>query len=234
MVCVTKAGLINKARLACNIGCGPRLTCHFAVIRNAAFQVRGELVLGQSTLTGAGNASILHGPFGVAIDRSVSPNRIYVADTLHNRILGWDDVAGLTNGDEPKLVLGQQDFDSYGASGGILSGDSAGPGPGSLSGPTGVAVDGSGNVYVADTGNNRVLEYNEPFASCASLPCAGPVASAVFGQGSGVEASGGRFTTSESASAQRAQQPCRRRSRFARQSLRCRFLTIESLNTTAC
>lgn len=27
-----------------------------------------------------------------------------------------------------------------------------------LSGPTGVAVDGSGNVYIADTGNNRVVE----------------------------------------------------------------------------
>ena len=29
-------------------------------------------------------------------------------------------------------------------------------GPGQLSGPAGVAVDGAGNLYVSDTGNNRV------------------------------------------------------------------------------
>ena len=31
--------------------------------------------------------------------------------------------------------------------------------------PAGVAVDGSGNLYVADKGNNRVLEYNTPLTS---------------------------------------------------------------------
>src|SRR5437773_1812030 len=47
--------------------------------------------------------------------------------------------------------------------------------------PTGVAVDSSGNVYVADLSNNRVLEYSNPLATDT-------VADQVFGQG-------GSFTT---------------------------------------
>lgn len=36
---------------------------------------------------------------------------------------------------------------------------------GSLCDPTGVAVDASGNLYVADTENNRVLEYDTPLVT---------------------------------------------------------------------
>ncbi len=41
--------------------------------------------------------------------------------------------------------------------------------------PRGVAVDSNGDLYVADTSNNRVLEYNTPFIS-------GTIADRVFGQ----------------------------------------------------
>ncbi len=44
-------------------------------------------------------------------------------------------------------------------------------------------MDSGGNLYVADFGNNRVLEYNTPFASCGSFPCVGGSANLVFGQG---------------------------------------------------
>jgi RHS repeat-associated protein len=37
---------------------------------------------------------------------------------------------------------------------------SGGPGKGQLSGPRGVATDSNGNVWVADTGNNRIEEFN--------------------------------------------------------------------------
>ena len=40
-----------------------------------------------------------------------------------------------------------------------------GLGPDSLCAPFGVAVDAAGNLYRADTGNRRVLEYNTPFSS---------------------------------------------------------------------
>ena len=35
-------------------------------------------------------------PNGVAIDKSISPNRIYVVDSVNNRVLAWKDVTALT------------------------------------------------------------------------------------------------------------------------------------------
>src|SRR5260370_32488269 len=46
----------------------------------------------------------------------------------------------------------------------------------------GAAVDPSGNLYVADSDNSRVVEYNTPFAGCGSFPCVGGPANLVFGQ----------------------------------------------------
>ena len=48
----------------------------------------------------------------------------------------------------------------------------------SLCGPTGVALDAAGNVYVADTDNSRVLEYDALTLSAGSA-----FADRVFGQG---------------------------------------------------
>lgn len=42
----------------------------------------------------------------------------------------------------------------------ILKWGTTGSGPGQFSGPAGVAVDGAGDVYVADTGNNRVQKFD--------------------------------------------------------------------------
>src|SRR6202041_1589124 len=53
-----------------------------------------------------------------------------------------------------------------------------------LCAPEGVAVDGLGNLYIADTGNNRVLEYSNPFAACGgAFPCVAGPATLVIGQG---------------------------------------------------
>src|SRR5208283_5198988 len=118
----------------------------------------------------------LYGPVAVAIDASVVPNRLYVSDSENNRILGYKDVATLINGGLADLVIGQPAFSSNGC-------NNAGPSAGSLCVPDGVAVDASGNLYVADYSNNRVLEYNTPFAGCGSFPCVGRPANRVFGQG---------------------------------------------------
>jgi uncharacterized protein (TIGR03437 family) len=100
----------------------------------------------------------LFNPTGVALDTSVTPPRIYVADTGNNRILAWKDAVGFTNGKPADLVIGQLDFFSTGAKG-----------PGSalstgFSAPTGLAVD-QGDLYVADSGNNRILRFRKPFAT---------------------------------------------------------------------
>lgn len=56
--------------------------------------------------------------------------------------------------------------------------------------PTGVALDSNDNLYVADSANNRVLEYDQPLGSAAACAtpgqpgCAGDlIADRVFGQG---------------------------------------------------
>jgi uncharacterized protein (TIGR03437 family) len=99
-------------------------------------------------------------PTGIALDTSVTPPRIYVADTGNNRVLAWKDAVGFTNGKPADLVIGQLpgDFYSTGAKG---PGTSLSTG---FSAPTGLAVD-QGDLYVADSGNNRVLRFKKPFAT---------------------------------------------------------------------
>jgi sugar lactone lactonase YvrE len=117
-------------------------------------------------------------PGGIAFDAA---GHLYAADTANNRVLGWKSASGLTNGQGADLVIGQPDFFSRGP---------LPAGPGTLYSPSGVAVDSFGNLYVADFGNSRVLEFNAPFAACSSFPCVGGAANLVFGQG----ASGADFT----------------------------------------
>ncbi len=80
----------------------------------------------------------LSNPFGVWGDRA---GRIYVADTSNNRIRLIED-------GRVRSVAGSG---SYG-----FSGDGGPASAASLAAPTGVAGDGSGRLYVADTFNHRV------------------------------------------------------------------------------
>ena len=139
----------------------------------------GDRVLGQIDLAhNAANLVDAKGlaiPDGVAIDLSVMPNRVYVADHHNNRVLGWKDAASFSNGAPADVVIGQPDF---------ISSDCLATSDSDLCIPTGVAVDGSGNLYVADFGNSRVLEYTNPFIACGGVfPCVGGPANLVFGQG---------------------------------------------------
>jgi uncharacterized protein (TIGR03437 family) len=115
----------------------------------------------------------LNAPTSIAFDTSSSPPIMYVADTGNNRVLAWRDpdslaVCGtattLTCG-AASLVIGQADMYSTLAQG---------PGAGStaplgLSAPTAVAVDPSGNLYVADGVNNRILRFPAPFKQTGPL-----------------------------------------------------------------
>ena len=143
-----------------------------------------DAVLGQLDLThqmlNLTDAQGLWNPQAVAIDASVMPNRLYVADFNNSRVLGWKNTGSFANGAPADLVIGQPDFLSYFCNGASATETSAG----SLCFPEGVAVDGSGNLYVADTDNSRVLEYANPFSACNNtFPCVGGPAIVVLGQG---------------------------------------------------
>jgi len=146
----------------------------------AALSATGQIALNRTPSRVAGHSQVpivtvapnlpeardLNGPSGIAIDGSVSPPILYVSDTGNNRVLAWRDATGFQNGAPADLVIGQRDFNT------TLE---AGPGTSLSTGlrsPTGIAVDGQGNVYVADSGNNRILRYPRPFqqADAFKLP----------------------------------------------------------------
>jgi sugar lactone lactonase YvrE len=141
-----------------------------------------NLVLGQvdfaASLVNLLDAKSLDAPQGLAVDTSAPRNHLYVADRINNRVLGWLDAAGFSNGAPADLVIGQPDFSSTVFGFGLE--------PKTFSSPEGVAVDSKGNLYVADAGNNRVLEFPNPFAACPSFPCVLSQVEApalIFGQG---------------------------------------------------
>ena len=155
------AGLI-----ALSLGAAP------AAVLAASLDTTADHVLGQTLFTtalannGGLNASGLTIPYGVAVDARTG--RLYVADQNNNRVLSWPNAAALANHQAADLVIGQPGFTTNTANNGGL-------GKASLNGPRGVAVDAQGNLFVADSGNNRVLEYNAPLANHAA-------AARVFGQ----------------------------------------------------
>ena len=103
----------------------------------------------------------LYSPQSIALDTSLTPPALYIADTGNNRILGWKNATAFTNGKHADLVVGQRDFCSTNP-GGPATAFTAG-----LSAPTGLAVFGS-DLYVVDAGNNRVLRFRKPLATPAS------------------------------------------------------------------
>ena len=86
----------------------------------------------------AGQAKLYY-PRGVAVD---SGGNLYIADAGNNRIRKVDSTGTITT------IAGTGD--------GGFDGDEGPANQAWLSGPGGVAVDGGGNLYIADTGNNRI------------------------------------------------------------------------------
>lgn len=94
----------------------------------------------------ATTAGRFNAPNGVAVDGN---GNVFVGDTGNCRVLVFlaNDIA---DGVDAGLVFGQENFTSPG-----VASDADG-----MNGPRGVAVDGEGNLYVADTGNHRVLRFD--------------------------------------------------------------------------
>lgn len=119
----------------------------------------------------------------IAIDRNSTPNRLYIADSLNNRVLGFRDVRTVGTDSrtlltkEADIVLGQPDRFHTGVN--YPSGDPLIPSDQGLFTPSGVSVDAAGNVWVADTLNGRVVRFPSPFNQTLG---ATPRATVVLGQ----------------------------------------------------
>ncbi len=130
------------------------------IVGQAALQQQGVLTQIAPNLV---EGREFNNPQAVALDLSVTPPILYVADFGNNRVLAWKSASGFTQGDYADLAIGQRDLISTspeGPRGDLSTG---------LTSPVGLAVDAKGNLYVIDAGNNRVLRYPAPFAQTSDL-----------------------------------------------------------------
>jgi DNA-binding beta-propeller fold protein YncE len=111
----------------------------------------------------------------IAIDRSATPNHVYIASPDLDRVLGWSDIGRFRAGAAADLVLGQPWVFNATNSGDDTFTCAAAASATTFCRPIRVAVDPAGNLYVADAFNFRVLEFDRPFATDR-------VADRVFGQ----------------------------------------------------
>ncbi|MBI4667927.1 MAG: NHL repeat-containing protein [Elusimicrobia bacterium] len=124
-----------------------------------------DVVIGQPDMVSNAMATTQTGIRG---PRSVyAGGKLFIPEYYNNRVLVYDSVPTI-NGASATYVLGHNDFTTATANDGGLS-------AGSLYAPFGVFADGE-KLYVADSGNNRVLIFN-------SLPSSNkPNADVVIGQ----------------------------------------------------
>ena len=122
-----------------------------------------SIVIGQPDFVSSNPATTQNGlsfPAGVAVDKA---GNLFVSERSNNRILEF--VPPFSNGMNASMVIGQPSFVS----------SVAATTQSNLSFPAGIALDRAGNLFVADSSNNRVLEFEAPFL-------AGMKASVVIGQ----------------------------------------------------
>lgn len=122
-----------------------------------------SLVLGQPDFASNGYyvcQSCLAAPHGIAFDKS---GNLWVADSASNRVVRFS--PPFSDGMDANLVIGQSNFTAVGSSA-SQSGFYA---------PVGFAFDPSGNLWVSDLGNSRILQFRPPFTT-------GMSASLVIGQ----------------------------------------------------
>ena len=108
--------------------------------------VAGDGTEGYSGDGGAAVAAQLYAPFGVALDAA---GNLYIADTRNNRIRKVDAAGSIST-----VAGGGSGLGDGGAAG--FSGDGGPAVAAHLNRPIDVAPDAAGNLYIADTFNNRI------------------------------------------------------------------------------
>ncbi len=103
----------------------------------------GSGALGSSGDGGLATAAAMNEPLGIAVDAA---GNVYIADSQNNRV---------------RIVTPDGRINTFAGNGEDSFGGDDGPAKdAALNYPTGVAVDATGNVFIADFGNNRVRRVN--------------------------------------------------------------------------
>lgn len=112
--------------------------------------VAGTGAAGNGGDGGAATSSQLNSPMGLALDSS---GNLYIADTGNNRIREVMAVNG-------QITTASTIVNFAGNSGGAagFSGDGGAATGATLNGPTGIGLDASGNLFIADTNNSVIRE----------------------------------------------------------------------------
>jgi uncharacterized protein (TIGR03437 family) len=108
--------------------------------------VAGNGAQGSSGDNGPATSAELYYPCGVAVDSS---GNLYIADTVNNRIRMVSSGAIIKGSNGVITTVAGNGTSGY-------SGDNGAPTSAKLYAPEGVAVDSAGNLYIADSGNNRI------------------------------------------------------------------------------
>ena len=130
---------------------GPATTAAIGYPRDLAVDTTGDIffaaddrvreILANGTITTLAGAGLLSGAHGVAVD---SAGNVFIADTGHHTVRK-------VSGGVITTVAGTAGTYGYSGDGGPATGAL-------LKSPDAVAVDGSGNLFIADTGNVRIRE----------------------------------------------------------------------------
>lgn len=124
-------------------------------------------VLGQTgfttSTTGNGQTHFIF-PTGLAVSPS---GALFVADSSNNRVLRFDNAAGLGNGVAASVVLGQQNFTSTGI----------GLSASAVNLPYGLTITPDDSLWVCEYANSRLIRFDK-----ASTKPSGAAASGVIGQ----------------------------------------------------
>ena len=143
-----------------------------------------SIIIGKSSFTDNSiinppNVASEHFVQGITFDSS---GNLWIGDTGNNRVLEYLKGSGFTCGQSASLILGRSSFTDNSTAANP-------PTAASVNFPQGLTFDSSGNLWVGDSFNNRVLEYLK-----GSGFTSGQSASLVIGQSG--------FTTSTSATSQ--------------------------------
>ncbi len=124
-----------------------------------------NLELGEASFTSPNDCEGLCWPAGTTVDAS---GNIWIADSGNGRVLEYR--APIQQGMSPSVVIGHPDLSQTTDCDGVdVTGepglDTGTTNAAELCGPGTVQFDGNGNLWVADSGNGRVLEFVPPFSN---------------------------------------------------------------------